>query len=266
MNPGPATRLPLRSVASALVLGSLLVLCVPAALAQAKKGTQSPAKPAPASPKPAVEVPSTYEVVRGDTLFRIAGKVRQPGVTVNQMVLGLYRANPDAFLDGNINQLVVGRTLAVPSREAVTAVDPARAAQELKALVSKPVAAPPPPAPVQQAPPPAREPAVPKPRPEPPPRKPAAPGAALTPQQAAARYEEGIEAERKGDQTAALAAFLAAGESGHGPAQKRLGDIYNTGNEVVRRDYETALRWYRKAREQGIEIPKPLTRPPVRPN
>jgi FimV-like protein len=255
-------------VASALVLGSLAVLCTTEALAQAKKGPQSVARPAtkpPASQKPTAEVPASYEVVRGDTLFRIAGKVRHPGVTINQIVLGLYRANPDAFLDGNINQLVVGRTLSVPSREAVAAVDPARAAQELKALISKPVVAPAP-APVQPAPPPAREPAAPRPRPEPPPSKPVAPAALLTPQQASARYEEGVAADRKGEHAAALAAFLAAGESGHGLAQKRLGDIYNTGNEVVRRDYETALRWYRKAREQGIEIPRPLTRPPVRPN
>ena len=63
-----------------------------------------------------------------------------------------------------------------------------------------------------------------------------------------------------------MAAFLAAGDAGHGPAQKRLGDLYNTGNAVLKRDYETALRWYQKAREQGVEIPKPLTHAPVRPN
>jgi TPR repeat protein len=58
-----------------------------------------------------------------------------------------------------------------------------------------------------------------------------------------------------------MKAYLAAGDSGHGEAQKRLGDIYNMGNAVVPRDYETALRWYQKARAQGIEIPKPLVNP-----
>ena len=61
-----------------------------------------------------------------------------------------------------------------------------------------------------------------------------------------------------------MTAYLAAGEAGNGMAQKRLGDIYNTGNAVVRRDYETALKWYQKARAQGIEIPKPITNPGVR--
>ena len=66
--------------------------------------------------------------------------------------------------------------------------------------------------------------------------------------------------ERRGDDKGALKAFLEAGESGHGLAQRKLGEIYDTGNAAVERDYETALRWYQKAREQGIEIEKPLPR------
>ena len=73
--------------------------------------------------------------------------------------------------------------------------------------------------------------------------------------------QEGIKFERDGDLQAAMTAYLAAGESGNGMAQKRLGDIYNTGNAAVRRDYETALKWYQKARAQGVEIPKPITNP-----
>jgi len=224
---------------------------------EAKAPRARAAKAAPskaAVPSAPVAVPTQVEVAKGDTLFRIAGKARHPGVTLNQMVLGLYRANPDAFFGGNINQLIVGLVLKVPPREAVTAVDAGQANQQLKALIAQPVVPVPPPAPpVKEVP----APAIPK---EPPP-KPAASSPALTPAQAAQRFDEGTKLERSGDLQGALAAYLAAGESGNGKAQKRLGDMYNTGNAAVPRDYETALNWYQKARAQGIEIPKPLTNP-----
>ena len=82
--------------------------------------------------------------------------------------------------------------------------------------------------------------------------------------EAEARYHEGVELERRGDLRAAFKAYSQAGESGNGPAQKKLGDLYGTGNEVVERDYETSLRWYDRARAQGIEIRKPFTYPGVR--
>ncbi len=200
-------------------------------------------------------LPASYEVARGDTLFRIAGKVRHPGVTLHQMVLGLYRTNPDAFLDGNINQLVVGKVLSVPPAEAVSAVEPAQAAEQVRALVARPVVVPAPP------PPPAKEPAALKPPPVPTPPKPRPSPAALTPDQAAQRMREGLQFEKSGDLAAAMTAYLAAGESGNGEAQKKLGDIYNSGNALVKRDYETALKWYQKARVQGVDIPKPIVSP-----
>jgi pilus assembly protein FimV len=210
------------------------------------------------APVPATaQAPATYEVARGDTLFRIAGKTRPQGATVFQMIVALYRANPDAFVGGNINQLEVGRVLSIPSGESVMSMDAAQAAAEYRALIAKPLS----PVPAAPAAPAAKESPAPRPRPEPP----AKPSAALTPAQAADRHQQGLQAERSGDTGAAMAAYLAAAESGHGPAQKRLGDIYNTGNALVKRDYETALKWYQKAREQGIEIPRPLTHTPLPP-
>lgn len=72
------------------------------------------------------------------------------------------------------------------------------------------------------------------------------------------QYQQARAMEGKGDERGAFKAYLAAGESGHGLAQKRLGEIYEKGNAATRRDYDTALRWYEKARAQGIEIPKPI--------
>jgi len=79
--------------------------------------------------------------------------------------------------------------------------------------------------------------------------------------QAEERFTQGTVYERKKDLRAAFIAYTEAGEAGHGLAQKKLGDFYSVGNVAVERDYETALKWYEKAREQGIEIPKPLVYP-----
>lgn len=80
----------------------------------------------------------------------------------------------------------------------------------------------------------------------------------LSKETAERRYRQAKKMEARGDEKGALKAYLAAGESGHGLAQKRLGEIYEKGNSATRRDYDTALRWYEKARAQGIEIPKPI--------
>ena len=79
----------------------------------------------------------------------------------------------------------------------------------------------------------------------------------LTPQQATQRYQEATKAESEGHHRHAFVAYLEAAENGHGEAQKKMGDIYSKHGPVVRRDYQTALQWYEKARAQGVPIPKP---------
>lgn len=85
-----------------------------------------------------------------------------------------------------------------------------------------------------------------------------APKKQLSREAAEKQYQHARELEKKGDNKGALVAYLAAGEAGHGYAQKRLGEIYERGNSATKRDYDVALRWYEKARAQGIEIPKPI--------
>lgn len=74
-------------------------------------------------------------------------------------------------------------------------------------------------------------------------------------QEAEVRYREGLDLARARAGRAALIAFHEAADSGHGMAQRKLGDLYGTGYDEVERDYQTSLRWYQHARTQGIEIP-----------
>ncbi|HEX9184689.1 MAG TPA: FimV/HubP family polar landmark protein [Burkholderiales bacterium] len=86
------------------------------------------AAPAPAEPaaKPAPQE-ATYEVKKGDTLGRIALQYKPEGVTFNQMLIALQRANEDAFIRNNVNLVRAGKILNIPDREAIEAVEPADA-------------------------------------------------------------------------------------------------------------------------------------------
>ena len=84
---------------------------------------QAPA--APATPSPAAENGAGgdgYTVKRGDTLAEIAGQVKPEGVSLDQMLVALQRANPNAFVGNNINRLRTGQILSVPGAEAARAV------------------------------------------------------------------------------------------------------------------------------------------------
>ena len=73
----------------------------------------------------------TYGPVQANqTLYRIALETRPPGVTAAQMMMALFRKNPHAFHQNNINRLKVGSVLQVPSAEAVKRLDPAQAQRE----------------------------------------------------------------------------------------------------------------------------------------
>jgi TPR repeat protein len=87
--------------------------------------------------------------------------------------------------------------------------------------------------------------------------KPKAKKEPLKPEVREQRYQQAAALERKGDHRGALNAYLEAGDSGHGLAQKRLAEIYDKGSPATKRDYGAALRWYEKARAQGVEVPKP---------
>ncbi|WP_371868906.1 FimV/HubP family polar landmark protein [Duganella lactea] len=80
---------------------------------------QPSAAAAPARPK--VDA-SEYTVKRGDNLTRIANQVKPANVSLDTMLVALYRANPEAFSGKNMNRLKSGEILSVPNAEQITAV------------------------------------------------------------------------------------------------------------------------------------------------
>ncbi|WP_236580455.1 FimV/HubP family polar landmark protein [Rubrivivax sp. A210] len=72
------------------------------------------AKPADA-PKPPPAGADSVTVRPGDSLSRVAGRAQRPGVSLDQMLVSLFRTNPDAFVGENMNRLRAGAVLTVPA-------------------------------------------------------------------------------------------------------------------------------------------------------
>ena len=99
-----------------------------AAVEEAKPVAKAPDVPA----APAKADGKEYgPVKRGDTLRKIAASVKPDGVTLEQMLVSLYRSNPDAFV-GNMNRLKSGRILRVPEREQIADTGQAEALKEVR--------------------------------------------------------------------------------------------------------------------------------------
>ena len=88
---------------------------------RARARQQTSAAPAAA---PAGDAATTRTVNRGDTLSRIASATKPDGVTLDQMLVALFRNNKDAFDGNNMHRLRAGKILNIPNREAVAAVAP----------------------------------------------------------------------------------------------------------------------------------------------
>jgi pilus assembly protein FimV len=102
----------------------------PAAVPAAIATPTATASPAPQANAAAAVAPSSYGPVQpAETLWAIAARYRPDGVTMNQMMVGLYRANPRSF-GGNMNTLHQGSTLSLPQAADFDSLTAAAATQE----------------------------------------------------------------------------------------------------------------------------------------
>jgi pilus assembly protein FimV len=96
--------------------------------------TRPAAAPRAPSPRTAPLAPASEygPVKRGETLSKIAASVKPEGVSLEQMLVGILRANPEAFINGNVNRLKAGATLRVPGAEQLAEVLPDAARKEVR--------------------------------------------------------------------------------------------------------------------------------------
>jgi pilus assembly protein FimV len=84
---------------------------------------------APAAPAAPVAADGSVTVQRGQTLSQIAGSLaREQGVNRDQAMIALLRANPEAFIRGNVNLLKQGAVLRTPGADGVAQIDAQQAA------------------------------------------------------------------------------------------------------------------------------------------
>lgn len=100
--------------------------------------TVAPA-PAPAAIEamPAFAAGNEYgPVQRGESLSQVAGRLDlADGYSLDQTMIALLRANPDAFIGGNINLLKQGAVLRVPAGNELAAIDAVQATQIVRGQV-----------------------------------------------------------------------------------------------------------------------------------
>ncbi len=86
---------------------------------QPRAGRTAPVAPRPAAAAAPVAAAEGEKVTveRGDTAGRIAAAHRPPTVSLDQMLVALLQANPDAFVAGNVNRLKAGVVLQMPSAQ-----------------------------------------------------------------------------------------------------------------------------------------------------
>lgn len=99
----------------------------------------APAAPAPAAAAPAMAESKAGEygpIARGETLGKIAASLKPEGVSLEQMLVGLYRSNPDAFIRKNMNLVKAGRILRVPDAQELAAISQGEAVKEYRTQVA----------------------------------------------------------------------------------------------------------------------------------
>lgn len=90
-----------------------------------------PATPAPV--RTAAGEGQRVTVQGGETAGRIAMTHKAPSVSLDQMLVAMLRANPEAFVGGNVNRLRAGAVIDLPTAEQASATEPAEARQMLTA-------------------------------------------------------------------------------------------------------------------------------------
>ena len=101
--------------------------------AVAEKAAEPPPPATPATKTAKTERGQSLTVVRGDTAGELAARHKSSQVSLDQMLLALLRANPDAFVNNNVNRLKAGAVLKLPTDQEAQQTPTAEARQTIQA-------------------------------------------------------------------------------------------------------------------------------------
>ena len=104
------------------------VAAVPSARREPAAGSAMPRRQAPTAAPAIAGEGAQVTVQRGDTAYGIASSHAAEGVSLDQMLVAMLRANPQAFIGGNVNRMRAGVVLSLPSAEQAAAT-PRKAAR-----------------------------------------------------------------------------------------------------------------------------------------
>ncbi|BDT66257.1 hypothetical protein os1_04160 [Comamonadaceae bacterium OS-1] len=106
----------------------------PAAVSPARVVPPKPSAPSAASaPKPASSDAKQVTVKAGDTASKIASASKPTSVSLDQMLVAMLRANPNAFINGNVNRVKAGAVLNLPDASQASTTPPVEATQIITA-------------------------------------------------------------------------------------------------------------------------------------
>ena len=106
----------------------------PGAAPKGVEGRKPTTKPAAATQaKPPTDSDRQVTVKPGDTAGKIAAATKPANVSLDQMLVALLRANPDAFIGANINRIKAGAVMDVPSADEAGATSQGEARQMIVA-------------------------------------------------------------------------------------------------------------------------------------
>lgn len=110
-------------------------------LAQASAPASAPVEGAPAAAvapgegavAEAAPAPEHVVVMRGDTLTKIAAQIKPADVSLERMLVALYRENAGVFDGHNMNRIRAGKILNIPQSNAIKALPQEDAQEEIRA-------------------------------------------------------------------------------------------------------------------------------------
>lgn len=92
-----------------------------------------------AQPQKAPPASADYgPIKRGETLSKIAVKLKPQGVSVEQMMVGIFRNNPQAFIKNNMNRIKADEMLNIPEMAQLIALSRSDAIMEVRLRLANP--------------------------------------------------------------------------------------------------------------------------------